>query len=181
MRAGRFFIQDWNVPRKLHAVGDIQFDVERELLRKNRKDVEEANLDLETECHKIREISQQKNNRTPAEEELFSRQFEAFALQNHIISVWMRYVMGSDGHFFNMLRYIELLAQEARQMGWRSDKAFSRVESSILEQKELILEQKKIDTRAKKNDARTAKYDSQARKDDFYNWNETWFNTLIQS
>ena len=140
----RFFTHDWNVPRELDKVDDIQFDVERELLRKNWKDLEEGNLNLGAECRKISEINQRKNNRTPQEQELSSRQFEAFALQNNIISVLICYVMGCNGHFKEFLRYIELLAQQARQMGWKSDEAFSRVEASILEQKKLILEQKKM-------------------------------------
>jgi len=146
----RFFTHDWNVPRELDKVDDIQFDVERELLRKNWKDLEEGNLNLGAECRKISEINQRKNNRTPQEQELSSRQFEAFTLQNHIISVWICYVMGYNGHFKKMLRYIELLAQQARQMGWKSDKAFSRVEASILEQKDFILEQKKLILEQKK-------------------------------
>ena len=140
----RFFTHDWNVPRELDKVDDIQFDVERELLRKNWKDLEEGNLNIGTEYRKINEITQRKNNRTSQEQELSSRQFEAFALQNNIISVLICYVMGCNGHFKEFLRYIELLAQQARQMRWKSDEAFSRVEASILEQKKLILEQKKM-------------------------------------
>jgi len=136
--------EDFNVPCELLTMDDVDFDAHRELLRKDWKDVETANLNIGEECHKLRKIITQPNNRTLEEDKLLNSQFEAFSWQNHIIQVWTKYVMGKDGHFYKILKYIELLAKEAYTMRRKNEKDLLLIKSSILEQKNLILEQEKM-------------------------------------
>jgi hypothetical protein len=133
------FKEDFNVRRELLTMDEVDFDVHRELLRTDWKEVEGANIDLGYDFPIKLEYTT-----TPAEEKLLNWQSGAFIQQNHIVQILIDRVMGRNGHFYKILKYIELLAQEAYMMRLKNKKDFSRIESSILEQKNMILEQKKI-------------------------------------